>query len=405
MTPVCSLRGGGRTILPGPEQQPLRIAIIVGEKSGDNLGADLVAALKEQAGSPVELVGVGGPGLREQGLQSLFDPDEIALMGFTAVIARLPRLVGLINSTAKAIVETRPDCLVIIDSPDFTHRVARKVKRALPDLPVINYVCPSVWAWRPGRAKTMRAYVDHILALLPFEPQAVAALDGPPCSYVGHPLSASADAAAARKAQETRRRDKAKPTLLLLPGSRRGEVSRLMQPFAETVGVLAERAMDWRIVIPAVDHVAPLIREGSAGWPIAPEIVAGNEAKWQAFGEADVALAASGTVLLELAMAGVPMISVYKTDVIGRAAMRFITVWSAALPNLIADYPAIPEYYNDLVRPRWLARALERLAGDTPERIAQTAALGHVRAQLATSRPSGELAAKIVLDHIKARDA
>ena len=162
-----------------PDARPIRIAIVVGEESGDNLGADLVSALKRQHGGAVELVGVGGPGLRAHGLQSLFDPDEIALMGFTAVIAKLPRLVGLISKTARAIVEAKPDCLVIIDSPDFTHRVARKVRKALPGLPVINYVCPSVWAWRPGRAPAMRAYVDHVLALLPFEPGALAKLDGP----------------------------------------------------------------------------------------------------------------------------------------------------------------------------------------------------------------------------------
>lgn len=384
------------------DTRPIRIAIVVGEESGDNLGADLVAALKAGAGD-VELVGVGGPGLRAHGLQSLFDPDEIALMGFTAVIAKLPRLVGLISTTARAIVDARPDCLVIIDSPDFTHRVARKVKKALPDLPVINYVCPSVWAWRPGRAAAMRGYVDHVLALLPFEPRAVADLDGPACTYVGHPLVASAEVAAARKAQEARRRDRANPTLLILPGSRRSEVSRLLEPFGETVARLAERGTDWQIVVPAVDHVEPMIRAASASWAITPRIVTGRQAKWEAFGTADAALAASGTVLLELALAGVPMISTYRTDVIGRVATRFITAWSAALPNLVADYPVVPEYYNDYVRPSWLARALERLAADTPERIAQTAAFGHIRATMATSRPSGELAARVVLDHIKAR--
>ena len=386
-----------------PDARPIRIAIVVGEESGDNLGADLVSALKRLHGGAVELVGVGGPGLRAHGLQSLFDPDEIALMGFTAVIAKLPRLVGLLSKTARAIVEAKPDCLVIIDSPDFTHRVARKVRKALPGLPVINYVCPSVWAWRPGRAPAMRAYVDHVLALLPFEPGALAKLDGPACTYVGHPLVASAEVAAARKAQETRVRDRTRPTLLVLPGSRRSEVSRMMAPFRETVAHLAARGTDWRVVVPAVAHVEPLIREGCAGWAIAPEIVVGRQAKWEAFGTADAALAASGTVLLELALAGVPMVSTYHTDAIGRVMSRFITAWSAALPNLVADYPVVPEYYNEQVRPPWLARAMERLAADTPERIAQMASFGHIRAAMATSRPSGELAARVVLDHIAAR--
>lgn len=385
------------------EPGPLRIAIVVGEQSGDNLGADLVAALKSARGDDLELVGVGGAGLQAHGLQSLFDPGEIALMGFTAVIARLPRLIGLINRTARAIIAAKPDCLVIIDSPDFTHRVARRVKRALPDLPVINYVCPSVWAWRPGRAATMRGYVDHILALLPFEPEAVARLGGPPCSYVGHPLAASAKTAAAREAQEARQRDRGRPSLLLLPGSRRGEVSRLLAPFGETVDVLSEREGQWTVTIPTVPRTEALVREASAGWAIVPQILTSPQDKWRAFGEADAALAASGTVLLELALAGVPVISTYKTDLLARLAVPFITAWSAALPNLVAGYPAVPEFYNEQVRPPLLARALERLAGDTPERIAQLSAFGHIRAAMATSKPSGTLAAEIVLEHVTGR--
>ncbi len=157
-----------------------KLAVIAGEVSGDLLGADLVRALRAQSHSDVELVGVGGEALEAEGLRSLFDYSELSIMGFTQVLARLPKLIMRIRQTAKAIIAARPDALLIIDSPDFTHRVARKVRAALPDLPVINYVCPSVWAWKPERAPRMRGYVDHVLAVLPFEPEAMERLQGPP---------------------------------------------------------------------------------------------------------------------------------------------------------------------------------------------------------------------------------
>lgn len=383
--------------------KPIRLAIVAGEESGDNLGADLVDSITALSGRPVQLIGVGGKVLQERGLQSLFDPSEIALMGFSAVVSNLPRLVQLIGKTAAAIAAARPDVLVIIDSPDFTHRVARKVKAKLPRLPVIDYVSPSVWAWRQGRAKAMTAYVDHVLAILPFEPKVLAELGGPPTTYVGHPLAGSDHLAVARARQETRKRGRNQANLLVLPGSRRSEVERLMDPFGETIALLAGRGREWRVIIPTVGHVEKLVRERSAKWAIKPDIVTTPKAKWRAFGEADAALAASGTVLLELALAGVPAISNYRTDWIVRRVLNKVPVWSAALPNLIAGYPVVPEYYNEFVRPQRLAREVERLAADTPERFAQLAGYGHVRAAMATTQPSGMLAARIVLDHIAAK--
>ncbi|MBU4087327.1 MAG: lipid-A-disaccharide synthase, partial [Alphaproteobacteria bacterium] len=159
--------------------RPLKIAVIAGEVSGDLLGADLIAALKDRHGGPIELIGVGGDALERQGLQPLFDFSELSVMGLTQVLARLPRFIRLIGLTAKAIIAARPDLLLIVDSPDFTHRVAKKVRQALPDLPVVDYVCPSVWAWKEYRAKAMLAYVDEVLAVLPFEPQVMRDLGGP----------------------------------------------------------------------------------------------------------------------------------------------------------------------------------------------------------------------------------
>ncbi|HXE23622.1 MAG TPA: lipid-A-disaccharide synthase, partial [Roseiarcus sp.] len=167
---------------------PLRVALVAGEHSGDQLGDKLMRALREARAGDVAFSGVGGEAMEAEGLRSLFPISDIAVMGILPVLARLPTLIKRIRATAAAIVADKPDALVIIDSPDFTHRVARRVRAALPSLPIVDYVSPSVWAWRPGRAKAMRAYVDCVLALLPFEPEAYRRLGGPRCVYVGHPL-------------------------------------------------------------------------------------------------------------------------------------------------------------------------------------------------------------------------
>ena len=376
--------------------RPLRIGIVAGEESGDLLGADLVAALSRQTGRPVELVGVGGRPLAAAGLQSLFDGSEIALMGITAVLRDLPRLMRRIGQTAAAIAAAKPDCLITIDSPDFSLRVAKKVRAAAPGVPIVHYVCPSVWAWRPGRAPAMRAFVDRVLCVLPFEPEALRALGGPEGVYVGHRLSAHPGVLAARAAQAARPAG-GRRQLLVLPGSRRGEVKRLLGPFGETLRQLAARGHGFDVTLPTVPHVAALVEEGVSNWPVRPRIVTGEEEKWRAFGHADAALAASGTVSLELALSAVPMVSCYRTDWMWSAMMCWITVWSASLPNLIADWPVVPEFYNDYLRPAYLARLIEQLWADTPARAAQLDGLRQVAARLETARPAGELAAQAVL--------
>ena len=379
---------------------PLRIAVVAGEESGDLLAADLVAALSRMSGRDVSLVGIGGRHLGALGLESLFDSSQIALMGISAILRDLPRLLSRIRSTAAAIVAAKPHCLITVDSPDFSLRVAKRVRAADPSIPIVHYVCPSVWAWRPGRAAAMKPYVDHILCLLPFEPDELRRLGGPPGTFVGHRLATDPRiaAAAAMQARWSPPGDARPKTLLVLPGSRRGEVSRLLEPFAETVAQLRSRGHRLRVLIPTVPHVAPLVEAATSAWPERPEIILDPERKWTAFGEADAALSASGTVLLELALAGVPSLSCYRLDQVARLAQGFVTVWSAALPNLIADRPVIPEFYNEYVRPRYLARALEALFEDTPYREWQRQGFAEVAARLHTERPSGELAAAAVLD-------
>jgi lipid-A-disaccharide synthase len=377
--------------------RPLRLAIIAGEESGDLLGADLVAALRTMTTRPIELSGVGGQHLAEQGLVTLFDPDEIALMGFTAVIAKLPRLIRLIGKAADAVVAAEPDCLLIIDSPDFTHRVAKRVRAARPDLPIINYVCPSVWAWRPGRAKAMRAYVDHVLTLLPFEPDALKRLEGPPGSYVGHRLVTDANVIDARKRQEARQSGRP-PHILLLPGSRRSEVAGLLGLQLDVARTIALRRPGTRFSVPAVPRLEATIRDTVAKSGLNVEIKVGADAKWQLFGEADAALAASGTVLLELALCKLPVVSIYRPDVLAHLLQHLIVTWSGALPNLIVDYPLVPEYYGTMLRASLIARQVERLATDSLQRGAQIEGFCSVIETMKTAKPSGEAAAGIVLD-------
>jgi lipid-A-disaccharide synthase len=387
--------------------KPLRLAIVTGEESGDQLGADLVRALQQQHGGPIELMGVGGDNLAALGLRSAFDQQDIALVGLTAVIRKLPQLILRINRLAKSIVEWQPDCLVIIDSPDFTHRVARKVRAESPFIPIINYISPSVWAWRPERARVMREYIDHVLTILPFEVQSLKDLDGPPATYVGHrlashePLTKAFSRNRAREPELTGRQEK---NILVLPGSRRSEISTLAGPFGETVDLLAERGNRFRLILPTLPKVEEQVRQVTAQWKVKPEIVIGEEARLRAFSEADAALAASGTVSLELALAYVPMVLSYKPDWLARKfIVPRIKVWSAALPNIIADRRVVPEYFNETVRAGPLAREIEQLIITGPQRQVQTEGFSEIRQLMETDHPAGEVAAYIVLSHVGKR--
>lgn len=379
------------------------IYLVAGEESGDALGAGLIRALRARVPG-VRFVGVGGARMTREGLDSLFPMAEMSVMGILPVIARLPSLLRRIDQTAKAVVAARPDALVIIDSPDFTHRVARRARKRLPDLTVINYVSPTVWAWRPGRAKAMRAYVDHVMALKPFEPAAHQRLGGPPCTYVGHPLIERTDAL--RPAPGERRPIGEGPLeLLVLPGSRRSEVSRLMAPFGEALGHLS-KALGGReiaLTLPAVDHVLPLIEAGVRDWPITPTIVRGEAAKDAAFRRAHAALAASGTVTLELALSGVPMVVAYKVSKLEEQLRWLLTVDTIVLANLVLGEKAIPEFVQDQCRGDTLCAALAPLCADTPARRAQEDAFARIDAamDLGGETPS-EAAARVVLETMSA---
>ncbi|WP_411035464.1 lipid-A-disaccharide synthase [Shinella sp. BYT-45] len=382
----------------------IRIGVIAGEVSGDLLGGDLIAALRAAYSGRIELVGVGGEALERQGLTSLFDFSELSIMGVSQVLKRLPSLLRRIRQTADAIIAARPDVLVIIDSPDFTHRVARRVRKALPDLPVVDYVCPSVWAWKEERAPRMRAYVDHVLALLPFEPAAMERLGGPKTTYVGHRLTADPDLRRVRAARLARTdRDAGERLCLLLPGSRSTEINRLLPVFGETARELSERHPGMRFLLPTVPRQEALVRRLTAGWPVKPQVTVSSEEKWRAFSEADAAIAASGTVILELALARVPVVSTYRFDWLANLFLGKVKIWTAAIPNIIADYAVVPEYLNEQVRPGSLTRWFERLSADTAERRAMLEGYDLVFERMQTERPPGETGAAVILDLLAAK--
>jgi len=380
----------------------LVIGLVAGEVSGENLAVDLVDTIAAQTGHAPKLVGVGADRLRERGLDSVFDASEIALIGLTSVVASLPRLIMRIGQTAEALIAARPDVIVLIDSPDFSHRVAKRVKKALPDVPIVKYVAPTVWAWRPERARKMVAHIDHVLAILPFEPEVMKDLGGPPTHYVGHPLAASEELAGIWQHHEQRQaREGEEFDLLVLPGSRGGEVKALLPDFARAVRTLHERGRRFRVHMPTLPKLVETIRRETEGWPVQPRITVSHEDKMEAFRRADAALAASGTVILELALAGVPAISCYRVDLFMRPFIPLITAWTAALPNVICDRPIVPEYIDFTIRPGMLARRIEELVEpDSLPAQLQMRGFRQARELMAVKERPGIRAASIILEAV-----
>ena len=381
---------------------PLRVALVAGEHSGDQLGFKLMRALREAPGE-VAFSGVGGEAMEAEGLKSLFPISDIAVMGILPVLARLPTLIARIRKTSEAIIAARPDVLVIIDSPDFTHRVARRVRAALPSLPIVDYVSPSVWAWRPGRAKAMRTYVDCVLALLPFEPEVYRRLDGPRCVYVGHPLIERLGELRPND-DEARRRAAWPPLVVVLPGSRRSEITRLMADFGRALAALRRSVGPFSLVLPTLPHIEREVRAMAASWPVPPTITLGEAAKYSAFRGAHASLAASGTVTLELALAGVPMVGAYKVSRVEEQLKYLIKVPSILLPNLILGERAIPEKLQKDCAPAALAEALAEIVRDGPARSAQLKALSRLDRLMALpdgGTPSAH-AARAVFETIEA---
>jgi lipid-A-disaccharide synthase len=374
------------------------VFLVAGEESGDRLGAALIGALRRQTQGQVRVSGIGGTHMAGEGVVSPFPLGDLAIMGFAAIPASLPKILRRIREAADAVIAAKPDVLVIIDSPEFTHRVAKRVRARAPQIPIVDYVCPSVWAWRPGRARAMRAYVDHVLGLLPFEPEVMQRLGGPQTTFVGHPLGEQV-ARLRPDAQEAKRRLAEPPVLLVMPGSRSGEVRRMAGVFGEVVGLLRQRLGAVEVVVPAVPRLADTVRAAVSSWPVPARIVTDATEKDAAFRIARAALTKSGTSTLELALAGIPMAAAYKVPLIEEVVGRLlITAQSAILTNLILGENVVPEFLQRDCTPEKLGGALFPLLADTPERRRQTDAFGRLDATMDIGRavPS-ERAATLVL--------
>jgi lipid-A-disaccharide synthase len=386
--------------MPGPANGGVarRIFLIATEESGDRLGAHLMKVLRQRLGDAVRFEGVGGLSMAREGLKSLFPIEELSIIGFSAVVKQLPKVLRLIRQTAAAVLRAGPDILIIIDSPDFTHRVARRVRARDATIPIIDYVSPSVWAWRSSRARAMRAYVDHVLALLPFEPEAYRRLHGPPCTYVGHPLIEQLGSLRPG-AEERGRRSATPPVLVVLPGSRRSEIRHHMAIFGEALERLQAQGKAFELILPTMPHLLELVREGAKTWKVTPHIVVGEQERRAAFRIANAALAKSGTVTLELALAGVPMIAAYRAGAIEAwFVLRAITVQSVILANLVVGENVVPEFIQDACTADNLAGALGEVLSDSPMRQRQLAAFARIDDIMSTGNQSPSVrAADIVL--------
>ena len=376
-----------------------KVALVAAEESGDRLGAALMRALAARAGGAVQFAGIGGPAMAREGLESPFPIDDLAIVGTAAVPRMLPTILRRIRQAAELVVKLEPHVLVIIDSPDFTHRVARRVRAKNPWIPIIDYVSPSVWAWRPWRARSMRRYIDHVLALLPFEPDAHKRLGGPACTYVGHPLAEKVSVLRP-SAEEVRRRLADPPVILVLPGSRRTEIRRLLAIFGEAMGRLGARLGPIELILPTVQNLYDEVVQATSAWPVWPRVVVSEPDKLAAFRIARVALAKSGTTTLELALSGVPMVAAYKVSVVEAwIARRLIRVPSVILANLVLGENIVPELLQEQCTPEHLAAALLALIGNTPERTRQVTAFSQLDGimKVGAAIPS-ERAAEIVLE-------
>jgi lipid-A-disaccharide synthase len=374
----------------------LNLFLIAGEPSGDKLGAALMAGLKALR-SDVTFSGIGGPMMQAEGLTSLFPMEELSVMGIAEVLPKYFALKARIREAAASCLAANPAALITIDSPDFCLRVAGIVKAARPDLRTIHYVAPSVWAWRPGRAAKMARAIDHVLALLPFEPPYMTAA-GMTCDFVGHPVVSDPLATPA----ECKLLAGTTPLILALPGSRKGEVTRIAPVIGQVLVRIKSAHPLVRVVLPTVRGVVDLVRDLTRDWPIPPMIITDPAEKRGAFAAADVAIAASGTVSLELAANACPMVIAYD--------MHPLTIWmmrraalidTVTLVNLVSDTRLVPEFIGDRCRADLIAPAVLEVLAD-PERQNAAMALTMERLGRGAEAP-GLRAARSVLMAI-ARD-
>lgn len=361
------------------------IFLIAGEHSGDALGAKVIAGLKQATGGNVCIAGIGGAEMAAEGLQSLFPMRELAIMGLLEVIPHIPRVLRRIEQTVKAIEEMRPDAVLTIDAPGFCFRVARKLQGR--GIPLVHLVAPTVWAWKPKRAEKIAKFLDHLLVILPFEPPYFTK-HGLATTYVGHPVveNPAGDGAAFRARHGI---PAEAPLLAVLPGSRRGEIDRLLPPFGETVRDLAGRHPGLRIAVPAVDSLRAQIAGAVQNWPVPVTLCDGATEKADLFAAADLALSAAGTAVLELVLAGVPTVAAYKVNPVSyRIALRLVSLKRYTLPNILLDREIVPELIQDNCTADRLSAALEALLTDPAARARQIEAGAHLKELLGGNGPA-----------------
>ncbi len=375
----------------------LRAFMVAGEESGDQLGGALMQTLSAAAPEGIAFRGVGGSRMARAGLASLFPMEDLTAIGISAVLAKLPTILRRLKETVDAVLADPPDVLVLIDAPDFTHRVAARVRAANPRIPIVKYVSPTVWVWREGRARAMRPYVDALLALLPFEPDVHRRLGGPPTFYVGHPLLERLHELRPDP-QEAARRSASPARVLVLPGSRRREIVRLGRDFGAALGrVAAERELE--LLLPTLPHLKDLVAETISGWPVQPRIILDEAEKYAAFRTARAALAASGTVTLELALAGIPEVAAYRMGWLeAQIARRVLKGTTVILPNLVLGQNVVPEFLQEFCTVPALTKALSEAIDDGPARRRQEEAFARLDDIFGITGPSPSArAADVVL--------
>ena len=351
------------------------IMLVVGEPSGDALGQQLILALRELTHGKARIIGVGGERMRAAGMQSLYSITDTSVMGLREVVPNIPRILARIRQVADFAKANNPDIAVMIDSPDFTHKVASRIRRIAPELKLVDYVAPQVWASRPKRALTMAKSFDHVLCLLPFEVPIFQNV-GMGASFVGHPVIERAPRPGQGDAFRARHgipRDQ--KVLLLLPGSRSNEIRFLLSVFREAIEQTSAAAGSIRIVLPTVQNVSASVRKLAAEWRKDILVVEGPDEKMGAFDAADIALAASGTVSTELALSTTPMVIGYRVGALTAAiARRFIKVPYVTLVNIILNREVVPEFIQENCTSANLSRELIRLLTNPAARLEQVTA-------------------------------
>lgn len=376
---------------------PPIIFVVAGEPSGDAIGARLMAALKQETGGAVRFAGIGGTRMQAEGLNSLFPMSDLTLFGLAEVIPKIKLVKARIAETVAAIQAARPDAVVTIDAPGFSFRVQKQLVAGSTKR--IHYVAPTVWAWRPGRARKIARFLDRLLVLLPFEPPYFDAV-GLPCDFVGHPVvEEGADRGDGVGFRVRHGIPADAPLLVVLPGSRRSEVRTLLPVFADVLGRIKPRFPNLRVVVPTVETVSDDVKRAVASWPISTVVVESVADKYGAFAAGTAAMAASGTVSLELAIARLPTVIAYRIHPLSAAVVRrLLKVPYATLANIILKREAVPEFLQDRCRADLIADAVEGLLSDPGRRASQAREVSLAIGQLGGDNPPpSRRAAKAVL--------